>query len=85
MTVTVLYFAWLRSKIGMAEERVELPADIGTVADLLAWLRGRSQGHAEALANLSIVKTAINQDYVDHDQALRSGDEVALFPPVTGG
>ncbi|MGB8839945.1 MAG: molybdopterin converting factor subunit 1 [Aliidongia sp.] len=81
----LIYFAWLRDRIGLAEERVELPCDVRKVGDLLAWLKTRSPGHAEALADLTIVKVAVNQEYASPDQILAPGDEVALFPPVTGG
>jgi molybdopterin synthase sulfur carrier subunit len=81
----LLYFAWLRTKIGTAEERVELPAQVTTVAALLDWLRTRGPGFAEALKDTKIVRVAVNQEYVGWDHKLRPGDEVALFPPVTGG
>ena len=81
----LMYFAWLRSKIGVAEEDVSPPDEVGTVADLIAWLKGRGPNYAEALANDSVVKVAVNQEYARRDQAVQSGDEVALFPPVTGG
>lgn len=81
----LLYFAWIRSKIGVAEEMVDLPAGVGTVAALVEWLKTRGPGYADALANLSVVKVAVNQEYVPFDHPVRPGDEVALFPPVTGG
>ncbi len=81
----ILYFAWLRSRTGMAEEEVAPPADIRTVGQLLAWLRQRSPGHAEALKDLAVVRVAVNQDFARADHPVRAGDEVALFPPVTGG
>lgn len=81
----LLYFAWLRTKIGIAEERVELPADIATVAALLDWLKGRGPRFAEALKDTRVVRVAVNQEYVGWDHELRASDEVALFPPVTGG
>ncbi|MEA2755975.1 MAG: sulfur-carrier protein [Aliidongia sp.] len=81
----LIYFAWLRDRIGLSEEQVDAPAEVRNVGDLLAWLKTRSPGHAEALANLSIVKVAVNQDYAGADQILAPDDEVALFPPVTGG
>ncbi|MFY8096049.1 MAG: molybdopterin converting factor subunit 1 [Niveispirillum sp.] len=81
----LLYFAWLRTKIGMAEERVALPAGVTDVAGLIDWLRGRGDGYAEALANLDVVKVAVNQEYVPFTHPVAAGDEVALFPPVTGG
>ena len=81
----LLYFAWLRARVGRGEEDLALPAGVGDVAGLLAWLQGRGGGYAEALADLSVVRVAVNQDYVGRDHPLRDGDEVALFPPVTGG
>ncbi len=81
----LLYFAWLRAKIGIAEERVDPPEGVATVAALLDWLRTRGPGFAEALKDTKIVRVAVNQHYVGWDHPVRPGDEVALFPPVTGG
>ena len=81
----LLYFAWLRARIGHAEEDVALPPEVRDVAGLLEWLRGRGGGYAEALRDLSVIRVAVNQDYVGSDHPIREGDEVALFPPVTGG
>jgi molybdopterin synthase sulfur carrier subunit len=81
----ILYFAWLRSRTGMAEEDLALPADVRTVGALLEWLRGRSPGHAEALKDLSVVRVAVNQEFARADHPVQGADEIALFPPVTGG
>jgi len=81
----LLYFAWLKTKTGIAEEEVAPPPEVATVADLLAWLQGRGPGHAEALADLSALRVAVNQEYALPGDPVRPGDEVALFPPVTGG
>ena len=81
----VLYFAWLKSKTGVAEENVEPPAGVATVRDLLDWLKERGPGYAEALADLDAIRVAVNQDYARPDDPVGPGDEVALFPPVTGG
>ena len=81
----LLYFAWLRARVGCAEEEVTLPPEIRDVSGLLDWLRSRGPGHADALRNLAIVRVAVNQDYVGLDHPVRDGDEVAIFPPVTGG
>ena len=81
----LLYFAWLRTRIGCAEEEVEVPANVRTVAALLGWLQSRGGRYAEALRDLSIVRVAVNQDYVTREHPVREGDEVAIFPPVTGG
>ncbi len=81
----ILYFAWLRARIGCAEEELALPSGVRDVAGLLAWLQARSPRYAEALRDLSVVRVAVNQDYVGRDHPLREADEVAIFPPVTGG
>ena len=81
----LLYFAWLRTRIGRAEEEVDPPADVATVEDLLRWLQGRGAGYAEALARSDLVRVAVNQEFADLDAPVGSDDEVALFPPVTGG
>ncbi len=81
----ILYFAWLRAKTGIAEEEVNPPAGIDTVAGLIDWLKERGPGHAEALADLSVVRVAVNEEYAALDHAVGPEDEVALFPPLTGG
>ena len=81
----LLYFAWLRAKIGTAEEELRLPSGIGDVSALLEWLKSRGPGYADALRDLSTVRVAVNQDYVGLEHRVRDGDEVAIFPPVTGG
>jgi molybdopterin converting factor subunit 1 len=83
--VKLLYFAWLRARVGCAEEEVALPPQVQDVAGLLDWLRARSDRHAEALRNFGLVRVAVNQDYVGLAHPVQEGDEVALFPPVTGG
>ena len=81
----ILYFAWLRSKIGVPTETVELPPEVSTAGALVDWLKTRSPRHAEALANSKVVKVAVNQEHVPYDHPISATDEVALFPPVTGG
>ncbi len=81
----LVYFAWLRTKIGTGAEELEPPAEIADVAGLLDWLKGRGGGYADALADLSLVRVAVNQEYVALDHPVAAGDEIALFPPVTGG
>ncbi len=83
--MNILYFAWLRSKTGIAEEQVSPPKSVGTVQELIDWLIKRGDGYAEAFADLSIVRVAVNQEYVDFSHPVKTGDEIAMFPPVTGG
>ena len=84
-TLHILYFAWLRERVGLAEETIALPAGVGTVGELVAWLRERSAGHAAAFASMRTVRCAVNQEFADPDRRLAHGDEIAFFPPVTGG
>lgn len=84
-TIRVLYFAWLRERTGRSEEALPLPEGVGTVGDLLALLRARDAAHAAAFANLRLVRCAVNQDFATPATAIAPGDEVAFFPPVTGG
>ncbi|HJM51463.1 MAG TPA: molybdopterin converting factor subunit 1 [Alphaproteobacteria bacterium] len=81
----LLYFAWLRTRIGIAQESVVLPAEVTTVRQLVAWLASRGPAYAEALADPRVVRVAVNEEYARDDDAVSDGDEVALFPPVTGG
>ncbi|MBP6818922.1 MAG: molybdopterin converting factor subunit 1 [Ferrovibrio sp.] len=81
----LLYFATLRERIGLAEESLALPASITTVGALLDWLRQRGPEYQRALTDPAMVRVAVNQDYARSDDAVKPGDEVALFPPVTGG
>ncbi len=81
----LFYFAWLRTKIGTGSEDIEPPAGVADVAGLLDWLAGRGGGYADALSDRSLVRVAVNQEYVGLDHPVAAGDEIALFPPVTGG
>lgn len=83
--LTVLYFAWLRERVGRSEEQISPPADIRTIAALIEWLAGQSPGHAAALAHTTTIRCAINQEFVDLSTPIKPGDEIAFFPPVTGG
>ena len=83
--LTILYFAWLRERTGASQESVTLPAGVATVGELTAWLAQRSPGHASAFANRRTVRCAVNQDFADPATPVSPGDEVAFFPPVTGG
>jgi molybdopterin converting factor subunit 1 len=80
----LLYFAWLRERVGTAEETVALPPEVSTVADLTGWLSRRGDGFASAFAT-KLVRCAVNQDFAGPETVLAPGDEVAFFPPVTGG
>lgn len=82
---TLLYFAWVRDRIGTGEEMLDLPAAVVTVGDLITWLAGRSPGHAAALGDVSQLRVAVNQDFATLDTPVAGAREIAIFPPVTGG
>ena len=81
----LLYFAWVRERIGKTEEDIVLPDGIDRVSDLLQWLKGRGEGYENALRIPEVIRVAINQEHVGHDEPLVGAREVALFPPMTGG
>jgi molybdopterin synthase sulfur carrier subunit len=83
--VRILYFAWLRAKVGAAREEVSPPPEVATVGALMEWLAGSRPGFAEALAAPGVIRAAVNQDYAQPDDPVRPDDEIAFFPPVTGG
>lgn len=85
MSVTILYFARLRETLGMAQETIALPDHAASVAGLLDHLRARGGEWQTALAPAQPYRVAVNQDMADFTTPLRDGDEVAIFPPVTGG
>ena len=85
MEVTLKYFAWVRERIGVAEERVVLPDSDATVHDAMIWLKQRGEGYAAAFEREDIIRAAINQMHASHDYGLQGAREIAFFPPITGG
>ncbi len=81
----ILYFAWVREKTGVSSEEITLPGDVGTAGQLVQWLSARGGGYEDAFSNLDTVRVAINQEHASHEHAIAENDEVAFFPPVTGG
>ena len=81
----LLYFGWVRSKIGISGETVEPPENVGDVRGLIDWLQNRGPGYSDALDDLSVIRVAVNQEMAELDAAVGANDEVALFPPMTGG
>lgn len=82
---TILYFAWLKERVGAGQEDVTPPAHVRTVADLVAYLAALDDRHAHAFRDQKTVRCAVNQEFADPATILNPGDEVAFFPPVTGG
>lgn len=83
--MNLIYFAWVRSRIGHAQETLEPPSGLVTVADLLDHLEARGGGYAAALADRRAIRVAVDQDYVGLEHPIGGAREVAIFPPVTGG
>ncbi|MCD1264216.1 molybdopterin converting factor subunit 1 [Shinella sp. AETb1-6] len=81
----LVYFAWVRERIGKGEEDIDLPADVTTGAALLGYLKTLGDGYAHALEHESVIRIAINQEHVEHDEPIAGAREIALFPPMTGG
>ncbi len=86
MTVTIKYFAFIREAVGVGEEQVELPADVGTVDEFLAWMAGRGEEFENIARYGRAIRVALDQAHEDDRKASLTGvREIALFPPMTGG
>lgn len=85
MPVRLVYFAWVREKIGRSEETIELPAQVRTIADLVAHLKTRGEEYRNAFQREEIVRAAIDQTHVKPMTLIGNAREIAFFPPVTGG
>ena len=81
----VKYFAWVRERIGKSEETIELPADVRTIEDLIAWLSKRGETYAYAFEKPKVIRAAIDHAHVKPDAAIAGASEIAFFPPMTGG
>ena len=85
MALEIAYFAWVRERMGVASETVELPGEVADVSELLAWLGARDERGASAFAEPHRIRAAIDGAMMGPDELLSGAREVALFPPVTGG
>lgn len=85
MRVKLRYFAWVRERVGLAEEEIELPPGVATVADLVAWLARRGEAYAHAFENPKMIRAAIDRAHVKPETAITGAREIAFFPPMTGG
>jgi molybdopterin synthase sulfur carrier subunit len=83
--VKLLYFAWVRERIGKTEEQVAPPAEVSTVAELMAWLAGRGEEYAYAFENPKVIRAAIDRKHVQPSTKIADAREIAFFPPMTGG
>ena len=85
MRLKLVYFAWVRERVGRPEEVAEVPGEVATIGDLVAWLKGRGEEYAYAFENEGVVRAAIDHVHVKPDAVLAGAREVAFFPPMTGG
>lgn len=81
----VLYFAWVRQKAGKDEELIDPPGEVETVSDLIAWLKTQGPGYEYAFEDLRVIRAAVDQAHAPLDASIKGAEEVAFFPPVTGG
>ena len=81
----VLYFAWVKEKVGVTEEEIQPPAGVVTIAQLIDWLKARGPEFADAFAKSEVIRAAIDRIHVRHDAKIAGAREIAFFPPVTGG
>ena len=83
--IRLRYFAWVRERIGKTEEEIALPADIATVAELMAWLADQGEQYAYAFENPKVIRAAIDRNHVRGEAPIEGAGEIAFFPPMTGG
>jgi len=83
--VKLVYFAWLRERIGLSSETVALPPEVTTIAGVVGWLKTRGEGYAAAFDKADVVRAAIDRRHVRADAAVAGAHEIAFFPPMTGG
>ena len=83
--VRIVYFAWVRERVGLPEETLDIPADLGTVADLVRWLKARGEGYEAAFVDETIVRAALDHVHAQPQAPLGQAREIAFFPPMTGG
>ena len=84
-TITLRYFAWVRERIGKADEEIEVPAGIATIGELMTWLATRGEEYAYAFENPKVIRAAIDRAHVKPQAAIGGAREIAFFPPMTGG
>jgi len=85
MSVKIVYFAWVRERIGKGSEEIELPAHVKTVGELIAHLATRGEEYEAAFQAPNVIRAAIDEEHAEHDEPIGAAREIALFPPMTGG
>jgi sulfur-carrier protein len=83
--IKLVYFAWVRERVGKPDETVTLPPGLVTVADLLAWQQKRGEEYEHAFSHTNIIRVALDKKHAQHDTPIAGATEIAFFPPMTGG
>ena len=81
----LVYFAWVRERIGYAEEERDIPADVKTAGELIAYLSTQGENYEDAFQFPNAIRVAVNQEHVQHDESIEGAREIGIFPPMTGG
>jgi molybdopterin synthase sulfur carrier subunit len=85
MSLRIVYFAWVRERLGKGSEEIDLPGDVITVGDLIAHLATLGEEYEAVFAVPNVIRAAIDEEHADHAEAIGAAREIALFPPMTGG
>jgi molybdopterin synthase sulfur carrier subunit len=83
--VRIVYFAWVRERIGKGEEELDIPDEVKTAGDLVSWLATLGESYEEALRVPRAIRVAVNQEHVEHNELIAGAREIGIFPPMTGG
>lgn len=83
--MNLIYFAYIRESIGKSSETIDLPDDVATVSGLLRYLETKGDNYKTAFAQSDLIRVAVNEEYVSLERKITSSDEIAIFPPMTGG
>ncbi|WP_416408514.1 molybdopterin converting factor subunit 1 [Agrobacterium rosae] len=83
--VHIVYFAWVRERIGKSEEDIDLPADVTTARQLITYLTTLGEEYESAFEFPDVIRVAVNQEHIDHDESIVGAREIGIFPPMTGG
>ncbi len=85
MMARIVYFAWVREKVGTAEEELDIPSSVTTAGELITWLTSRGENYEAAFEFPDVIRVAVNQEHVEHDESIDGAREIGIFPPMTGG
>lgn len=85
MMARIVYFAWVREKIGTAEEELDIPSSVTTAGELIAYLATLGENYEAAFEFPDVIRVAVNQEHIEHDESISGAREIGIFPPMTGG